>query len=119
MKSISILILVISGFSCSAQQMVLNDPYEMVQIVGGENKLMKLIDEELEKAGCIDTGKVFMQVLVNTKGLIEKHRIIKSESEKLDSLSEAIVNRLEFIPAKRNGKAYKAYIIIPFNFYCD
>lgn len=61
-------------------------------------------------------GKVFVKVLVDTKGNVIEHQLIKDPHKLLSDAVLEHVNELKFTPAQDKGKPAKAWVMIPFQF---
>jgi TonB family protein len=61
-------------------------------------------------------GKVIVKVLVDKKGDVSKHEILKEGHALLRSAVVSHLNELKFKPGTTDGKTVKAWVTIPFQF---
>jgi TonB family protein len=59
-------------------------------------------------------GKVWLKVYIDEKGRVEKAVVDSSTTEVLNGSALEAIKGWEFTPAKKDGKAIKAEVIIPF-----
>jgi protein TonB len=64
-----------------------------------------------------EKGHVMLKVLVNAAGEAESVALeTGSGSDRLDQAAIEAVKKWRFVPAKRNGQALSAYVLVPLNF---
>ena len=61
-------------------------------------------------------GRVLIKVLVNKEGKYERHEIVESPDEVFSDAIEQHIQKLTFEPARKDDKAVKFWVTIPFNF---
>lgn len=61
-------------------------------------------------------GTVIAKVLVDKSGKYERHEIVQEGNPILAAAVEKHLAKLEFSPAKKDGKALKFWVTIPFKF---
>lgn len=61
-------------------------------------------------------GKVFLKVLLDSKGTPIKAVTVKSSHKMLEDASLLAAMKYRFIPAKKNGKPVPVWVVIPFEF---
>ena len=97
------------GFSASAQT---ETPPEALNLYATMEKIG--YPEDAKGAGV--EGRVLAQVTINEKGRVVDYEIKESPSPVLTAAVEEHVEGLKFKPAKKDGKAIKSIVQVPFRF---
>ncbi|MCK4663484.1 MAG: energy transducer TonB [Bacteroidales bacterium] len=94
---------------------------DMPEFPGGDLELRKFIAQnvkypEIAKENGIQ-GKVFIQFVVNKKGLVEKVKVMRGVDPSLDKEAiRVILSMPKWKPGKQRGKAVKVSYTVPINF---
>lgn len=63
-----------------------------------------------------EAGKTFVQIIIDTLGNAHCPRIVKSDTESLNSIAIKLIQDMHFVPAKQQGRKVKSTMILPINF---
>ena len=94
---------------------------DMPEFPGGDLALRKYINQqvnypEIAKENGIQ-GRVFVQFVVNKKGLVEQVKVVRGVDPSLDKEALRVIKGLpKWTPGKQRGKAVKVSYTVPINF---
>ncbi len=79
-----------------------------------ENRVMPKYPDAAKKDHL--QGKVYLEVLVDVKGRVEKVKVLKTDAEIFNEAAIASAREWTFKPALKNGKPVATWVTIPFQF---
>jgi protein TonB len=67
-----------------------------------------------------EEGRVIVRVVIDAVGRPSDSRVERSSGfTRLDRVADCVVRRLEFVPARRDGRALEATVLLPVMFRLD
>jgi protein TonB len=110
-----------NSFPSPAEALLQEDPYlpfaeVMPEMVGGISSVYKKINypDIARKAGV--QGKVYVMVLINERGGVDKVKVVKGIGAGCDEAAVEAIKKAKFTPAKNNGVAVKSKLSLPIQF---
>jgi len=89
---------------------------EMPEIIGGLPALYKEIDYPKEAVKKHISGRVYLQVIVNTEGKAENPKVLRGIGGGCGEAAVAGISKVDFKPGKHNGKKVKVKYSLPVTF---
>jgi len=92
---------------------------EMPEIIGGLPALYKEIDYPREAVKKNISGRVYLQVIVNTDGKAENPKVIRDIGGGCGEAAAEGITKVDFKPGKQDGKKVKVKYSLPVTFRID
>ncbi|PAU94632.1 hypothetical protein CK503_07515 [Aliifodinibius salipaludis] len=92
---------------------------EMPEIIGGLPALYKEIEYPKEAVKNNVSGRVYLQVIVNTDGKAEAPKIIRDIGSGCGEAAVEGITKVDFKPGKQDGKKVKVKYSLPVTFRID
>jgi protein TonB len=92
---------------------------EMPEIIGGLPALYKEIDYPREAVKNNISGRVYLQVIVNTDGKAENPKVIRDIGGGCGEAAAEGITKVDFKPGKQDGKKVKVKYSLPVTFRID
>ncbi len=92
---------------------------EMPEIIGGLPALYKEIDYPREAVKKNISGRVYLQVIVNTDGKAENPKVIRDIGAGCGEAAAEGITKVDFKPGKQDGKKVKVKYSLPVTFRID
>jgi hypothetical protein len=91
---------------------------ESPEPIGGTKQMFKLLAEASKNYPLTESGKVFVQFIVNEDGSMSDFEALRAPSKTLGDLAIQMVQEsgIQFTPGKNRGAAVRTYYKLPVNF---
>lgn len=105
-------LLMFAGLSAQAQNVTSPEALNM-------HSIMSRVEYPEEAKMAKVEGKVIVEIMIDEKGKVKSHKILKSPSPVLTAEVEEHVDQLKFKPAMIEGEGVVSKVILPFAFALD